>query len=100
MEKFKPIRKQFIYKDRVIYEWEQTLEDVNIFVTPPQGIKAKMIDCKITPTQLTLGIKGNPPFIQENFFSQVKVKDSFWTMGIYFFIRWSYTYYFTKNAKR
>jgi hypothetical protein len=26
-------------------------------------VTAKMIDCKITNTTLTLGIKGNPPYI-------------------------------------
>lgn len=26
-------------------------------------VKAAMVDCKITHTHLTLGIKGNPPFL-------------------------------------
>lgn len=47
------------YLGQTIYEWEQTIDEVSVFVTPPPGIKAKMIDCRITPNKLTLGIKGN-----------------------------------------
>lgn len=51
------------FAGRTIYEWEQDLTDVNIFVTPPPGVRAKQIDCVITPTRIRLGLKGNPPFL-------------------------------------
>ena len=38
-----------------------------MYITPPPGVKAKDIDCKITTTHLKLGIKGNPPFIDVSF---------------------------------
>lgn len=53
----------FVDTGRLIYEWDQTLEELNIFITPPEGLPASAIDCVITPTHLRLGIKGNPPFI-------------------------------------
>ena len=31
-----------------IYEWEQDLEEVNIYINPPPGLPAKMIDCTIS----------------------------------------------------
>jgi len=34
-----------------------------MYISPPPGVTAKMLDCKITASRLTLGIKGNPPFI-------------------------------------
>jgi len=63
-----------------IYEWEQTLEGVDIFIAPPEGVRAKMIDCKIAPNRLTVGLKGNPPFINEEFPEVVKVSESIWTL--------------------
>lgn len=56
-------RKIFQHAGRTIYEWEQDIEQVDMWITPPQGITAKMIDCVITESHLKLGIKGNPPFI-------------------------------------
>jgi len=46
-----------------VYEWEQSLDEVHLYIKPPPGVRASMIECKITATQLTIGIKGNPPFI-------------------------------------
>jgi len=56
-------RKKFEHNGQIVYEWEQNLNEVLIFVSPPAGIKASIIDCKITTTHLSLGIKGNPPFV-------------------------------------
>lgn len=48
---------------RTVYEWEQSLEEVNLYIETPPGVKADLVDCKITPRHLRLGIKGNPPFL-------------------------------------
>ncbi|EFA83334.1 hypothetical protein PPL_04127 [Heterostelium album PN500] len=80
MEKFKAIRRKFEYQGRTIYEWDQTLEEVNIYIEVPEGVSSKMIACQITSNKLILGIRGNPPFIDEEFFSTIKQKDSFWTL--------------------
>ena len=63
MEKIEYKRLPYMYQGRKIYEWEQSLEEVHCYIEPPPGVTAKMIDCKITSNRLTLGIKGNPPFI-------------------------------------
>lgn len=44
--------------DRVIYEWEQSLEEVNVFISPPRGVTAHDILCEITATHVTLGLRG------------------------------------------
>lgn len=36
---------------------------MNLYITPPPGVKSSMIDCQISSNHLGLGIKGNPPFI-------------------------------------
>lgn len=48
---------------RTVYEWEQSLEEVNLYIETPSGVTADRVDCKITPKHIRLGIKGNPPFI-------------------------------------
>eukprot|EP00966_Prymnesium_polylepis_P226759 5246411-Prymnesium_polylepis.2 len=63
MDKIEYKRLKYEYQGRTIYEWEQTLEDVHMYVQPPPGVTAKMMDCKIGASHLKLGIKGNPPFI-------------------------------------
>ncbi len=56
-------RIKFEYQGRTIYEWEQSLDDVNIYVIAPPGVKSHDIDCTIKHCRVTLGIKGNPPFL-------------------------------------
>ena len=87
-------RQQFKYKDRVIYEWQQDLEDVHIYIELPpvfhKSVRAKMkkelqpgqklpeLDIKIECTKLTVGIKGNPPFLSESLGGNVKPGESYW----------------------
>ena len=73
-------RQKFEHNGRVIYEWEQSMEEVLMYVTPPEGVTARMIDCTITSNRLKLGLTGNPPFINEETFDTVVVDESFWTM--------------------
>jgi hypothetical protein len=56
-------RQKFQHDGVTVYEWEQSMEEVLIFVKPPPGITADMIDCTISEHHLTLGIQGNPPFL-------------------------------------
>ena len=62
-EKIAIKRLKYEYQGRTIYEWEQTLEEVQAYIQTPPGVRAKMLDVSITPSQLTVGLKGNPPFI-------------------------------------
>lgn len=48
---------------RTVFEWEQSLEEVNLYIETPPGVTADRLDCKITPRHICLGVKGNPPFI-------------------------------------
>ena len=44
---------------------DQTLSDLNMYVEVPPGVRAKHLDVRIAATTLTIGIKGNPPFLSE-----------------------------------
>eukprot|EP00918_Siedleckia_nematoides_P100671 GHVU01219927.1.p1 GENE.GHVU01219927.1~~GHVU01219927.1.p1 ORF type:complete len:121 (+),score=17.17 GHVU01219927.1:42-365(+) len=74
-------RQKFIHEGNVIYEWEQTLTDVYIYMKPPEGVKKNDMDIKIMPRHLKIGLKNARPFLDEEFFSVVDASDSFWIMG-------------------
>ena len=48
---------------RIVYEWDQTLDEVTLYVPLPPGVPSKLFECIITKGHLTLGIKGNPPYL-------------------------------------
>lgn len=74
-------RRRFEFEGRLVYEWQQTLDEVLIFIRPPPGVTACMIRCDITPAGLTVALDGAPaPFMDEAFPHTVKKDDSFWTM--------------------
>jgi hypothetical protein len=73
-------RLRFEHEGRLIYEWEQSLDEVNIYIIPPPGLKAKDIDIVIQHDRLKIGVKGTPPFIDEATGGQVKKDESFWTL--------------------
>lgn len=75
-----PGRKVFVHEGRVIYEWEQDISEVRVFIRPPRGVTAKMVECKITASHLKLGLKGNPPFMDEELAGLVVPSDSTWFM--------------------
>ena len=70
-------RQSFYYKDQLIYQWEQTIDEVHIYITPPKGVK---LDIKIESSHIQVGIKGNPPYLSENLTNKCVIKESFWTI--------------------
>jgi len=73
-------RLKFEHEGRTIYEWEQSLEEVNIYISPPPGVKAEHLEVVIEHLRLSIGLKGNPPFIQEETGGPVKVDESYWML--------------------
>ena len=58
------MRHQFRHQDQVVYEWEQTLNDVNIYIQVPAGVKGKQIYVDLETTHIKVGIKPNPPYLE------------------------------------
>ena len=87
-------RQQFKYEDRVIYEWDQTMDDLNVYIKPPEfvlprnkdairkqlkpGESMPELDIKIKSTHLSVGLKGNPPFLDEELGGKINTLDSLW----------------------
>ncbi len=58
----------------------QTFQEVNIYVSVPTGIKSKQLFCEISSTHIRFGMHGNPPYLDKDLPSAVKVSESFWTL--------------------
>jgi hypothetical protein len=72
-------RQQFLHQGQLVYEWDQGLEDVNVFIKPPPflvpkyrkqyeaglkpGQKLPKIEIAIGKTGLKVGMTGSPPFL-------------------------------------
>ena len=74
-------RYKFEYQGRTIYEWEQSLEEVNLYIEPPPGLPRHMIVIEITHKHLKVGIKGHDQvYLDEDTWGPVKPEESMWTM--------------------
>eukprot|EP00455_Lapot_gusevi_P050052 TRINITY_DN7202_c0_g1_i2.p1 TRINITY_DN7202_c0_g1~~TRINITY_DN7202_c0_g1_i2.p1 ORF type:complete len:180 (+),score=22.44 TRINITY_DN7202_c0_g1_i2:71-541(+) len=73
-------RQPFTHNGRVIYEWEQTLDEVLIYIQTPDGVRGRDLDIKISPNHLSVGIKGNPPYLNEDLGGTADVSASLWTL--------------------
>lgn len=46
-----------------MFEWDQTLDEVNLYIDRPPNVHAKQFYCKVQSKHVELGIKGNPPYL-------------------------------------
>jgi len=74
-------RIKFEYEGRLIYEWDQSLDECNIYIKPPEGVTKNVLDISITHNHLRVGLKGSPPFIDENTFSIIVADESYWMLS-------------------
>jgi len=56
-------RHAFLHQGRTIYEWDQTLSEVNIYVQLPPGARAKQLYVDITSARLRIGITPGQPYL-------------------------------------
>jgi len=70
----------FTYDNQKIYEWEQSLEDVTVYIDVPSSeVAASHIIVNISHDRLQVGLKGyGRYFIDELTFDKVKAKESSW----------------------
>ena len=72
----------FEYNGNPIYEWEQALEEVTIYIRPPKHIqKGNEIKIEIKPQHLKVGlVEGTTWFINEPTGGLVDVDESTWSL--------------------
>ena len=72
----------FEYSGQKVYEWEQSLEEVTIYIDAPPNLPRnarQYVVVNILPTRLQVGLRGSDRyFIDEMTFDKVKVKESSW----------------------
>jgi CS domain len=58
-------RHSVVHEGRVVYEWSQTLNDVDIYAPlPPGQIKAKMLFVDIERKVISFGLVGTDPYMK------------------------------------
>lgn len=74
-------RISFLYNGTPIYEWEQHLGEVVIYVPAPASVPTSKIECTIKPNRLILGLIGaKDPFLNEQPYEAVEVSESTWVV--------------------
>lgn len=76
----------FTYNNQTIYEWEQSLDEITIYISAPtsqlpKANTASYINVNISTNRLQVGLKSQPDgeyFINESTFGKVKVNESSW----------------------
>jgi tetratricopeptide (TPR) repeat protein len=63
------------------YSWAEDRESISIFM-PIGLVRGKDVIYKLSPTSLTIGIKGSAPVIDGAIFSTVKPDDSLWEIDV------------------
>ncbi|KAM0829964.1 hypothetical protein ACQ4PT_066525 [Festuca glaucescens] len=89
-EKLAPEKRHaFVHNGQKVFEWDQTLEEVNMYIELPKNVPTKLINCVIKAGHVEVGIRGNPPYLNHDLMLPVKTDSSFWTIApsaaLYFF---------------
>lgn len=56
-------RHAFEHGGRTVYEWNQTFQEVTVYVATPPGVRGKDLYVEISGRHVKLGIKPNPPYL-------------------------------------
>lgn len=70
----------FQLNGKTVYEWEQTLDEVILYIPAPPNCKASSLAITIQPRLVTVGLRNEPPFLDEPTFDLVDVRESTWTV--------------------
>lgn len=53
-----------MHQGNVVYEWDQNLQEVNVYVKVPPGVRAKQLYVELRPRNLRLGIQSQSPYLE------------------------------------
>ena len=62
------------------YSWTQTLQEVVVSTPIPKGTRGRDCAVKITPTAISLGLKGQDAILSGDLWASVKPDDSLWSI--------------------
>lgn len=75
-------RHEYLHQGRKVYEWDQTLQEVNIYVDTPPGVRACDMFCDIAKQHVKLGIKPNPPYMDVSGCTSTRLGSRPWLGGL------------------
>lgn len=83
-----------IFKGKVVYEWQESIDTVTIYIKPPPiltdkklraefasknpGVPLPTLEVKINNQRVSVGMKGNPPYIDLKTKKLVDTSESLW----------------------
>ncbi|XP_034057503.1 nudC domain-containing protein 1 [Gymnodraco acuticeps] len=67
-----------VEKTDPIYFWQQTVEDVTVFVRMPEGVTKEEVQFSLTADQIMLGVQGFPPLLEGQLFAPADPEASAW----------------------
>lgn len=62
------------------YQWSQTLTDVKVRIPVVPGTRGRDVVYSLTPTTLSVSLKGRPPLVQGTLAGRVVPGESLWTL--------------------
>jgi CS domain len=69
----------YYYDSRKIYQWEQSLDTITLYLDPPPNCQAKDLDIIIATNHIKVGLRGaDTYFIDESLFSCIDTSESCW----------------------
>lgn len=73
-------RYQHMHNGRVIYEWDQTSKELNLYLRPPEGLKKSDFEIGIQSNTIKVGRRGKAPFLRDQLYDTVDKKHSSWAL--------------------
>ncbi|KAM9307512.1 nudC domain-containing protein 1 [Gastrophryne carolinensis] len=67
-------------KQGPLYLWQQTAEDVTVSFSLPDGLTKEDVNIKFTPTNLTVTLEKQKPFLEGEMYSAIDHEGSTWIM--------------------
>jgi hypothetical protein len=62
------------------YRWTQELTELTVSVELPPGTAKRDVVCKISPSMLECGLRGQPPILEGTLYNKVRVDDCMWQL--------------------
>jgi hypothetical protein len=73
-------RKQHIVGGQLLFEWNQTADAANVYITVPAGLEKPELEIIFEKRRLTVGCRGRPPFMCEHTYDAVSTSRSAWRL--------------------
>ncbi|CXI35321.1 CS domain protein, putative [Plasmodium berghei] len=71
-------RHKYMNNGVLIYEWEQTIDEVNIYINMNSNINKNDLDINIKSKRVNIGLKGAKSFLEGELFSLIDEECSYW----------------------